>query len=102
MVISAIVISFVFKFLFSNSLPAFGTIARHRVAPGEHPGQPRLGWLAIVIVTAWQAIPGALLIYIAGILSIPGEVYEAADIDGASKIAAAHAHHAPAHARATS
>ncbi|MBS1696926.1 MAG: sugar ABC transporter permease, partial [Actinobacteria bacterium] len=46
---------------------------------------PDFAWVAIVIVTAWQAIPGTLLIYIAGLLSVPGEVYEAAAIDGASK-----------------
>ncbi len=85
MVISAIIISFVFKFLFSNSLPAFGTISGIAWLQESILANPDWAWLAIVIVTAWQAIPGALLIYIAGILSIPGEVYEAADIDGASK-----------------
>ena len=34
-------------------------------------------------MTAWQAIPGTLLIYIAGLLSVPEDVYEAARIDGA-------------------
>ncbi len=86
MVISAIIISFVFKFLFSNSLPAFGTISGITWLQESILANPDWAWLAIVIVTAWQAIPGALLIYIAGILSIPGEVYEAADIDGASKV----------------
>ncbi len=38
-----------------------------------------------MIVTAWQAIPGTLLIYIAGLLAVPGDVYEAAGLDGASK-----------------
>ncbi|MGC5170302.1 carbohydrate ABC transporter permease [Micromonospora sp. DT81.3] len=85
MVISAIVIAFVFKFLFSNSVPAFGTISGITWLQESILAKPDWAWLAIVIVTAWQAIPGALLIYIAGILSIPGEVYEAADIDGASK-----------------
>jgi len=86
MVISAIVIAFVFKFLFSNSVPAFGTISGITWLQESILAKPDWAWLAIVIVTAWQAIPGALLIYIAGILSIPGEVYEAADIDGASKV----------------
>ena len=86
MVISAIVISFVFKFLFSNSVPAFGTISGITWLQESILANPDWAWLAIVIVTAWQAIPGALLIYIAGILSIPGEVYEAADIDGATKV----------------
>jgi len=85
MVISAIIISFVFKFLFSNSLPAFGTISGIAWLQESILANPDWAWLAIVIVTAWQAIPGALLIYIAGILSIPGDVYEAADLDGASK-----------------
>ncbi|WP_404430391.1 sugar ABC transporter permease [Microbacterium lacus] len=85
MVISAIIISFVFKFLFSNSVPAFGTWSGIAWLEGSILSNPDWAWLAVVIVTAWQAIPGALLIYIAGILSIPGEVYEAADIDGASK-----------------
>jgi raffinose/stachyose/melibiose transport system permease protein len=85
MVISAIIISFVFRFLFSNSLPAFGTISGIGWLQESILAKPDWAWLAIVIVTAWQAIPSALLIYIAGILSIPGEVYEAADIDGANK-----------------
>jgi raffinose/stachyose/melibiose transport system permease protein len=85
MVISAIIIAFVFKFLFSNSLPAFGNISGIVWLQESILAKPDWAWLAIVIVTAWQAIPGALLIYIAGILSIPGDVYEAADIDGASK-----------------
>ena len=85
MVISAIIISFVFKFLFSNSLPAFGTISGISWLQESILANPDWAWLAIVIVTAWQAIPGALLIYIAGILSIPGDVYEAADLDGASR-----------------
>jgi raffinose/stachyose/melibiose transport system permease protein len=86
MVISAIVIAFVFRFLFSNSLPAFGTISGIVWLQESILAKPDWAWLAIVIVTAWQAIPSALLIYIAGILSIPGEVYEAADIDGATKV----------------
>jgi raffinose/stachyose/melibiose transport system permease protein len=86
MVISAIVISFVFKFLFSNSLPAFADFTGIAWLQESILANPDWAWVAIVIVTAWQAIPGALLIYIAGILSIPGEVYEAADIDGASKV----------------
>ncbi|WP_425287309.1 carbohydrate ABC transporter permease [Leifsonia stereocauli] len=83
MVISGIVIAYVFNFLFSNSLPAFATAVG--IGPLEESilANPDLAWVSIVIVTAWQSIPGTLLIYIAGLLSIPGEVYEAAAIDGA-------------------
>lgn len=84
MVISAIVIAYVFNFLFSNSLPRLGQAVGFGPLEQSLLANEDLAWTAIVIVTAWQAIPSALLIYIAGILSIPGEVYEAAAMDGAS------------------
>jgi raffinose/stachyose/melibiose transport system permease protein len=84
MVISGIVIAYVFNFLFSNSLPQFGAATGIPWLSESILANPDLAWLAIVIVTAWQSIPGTLLIYIAGLLSIPGDVYEAADIDGAT------------------
>lgn len=83
MVISGIVIAYVFNFLFSNSLPALASSVGFEPLQQSILANPDLAWLAIVIVTAWQSIPGTLLIYIAGLLSIPGDVYEAAAIDGA-------------------
>ncbi|WP_354025882.1 carbohydrate ABC transporter permease [Conyzicola nivalis] len=85
MVISGIIIAYVFNFLFSNSLPLLGQTLGIEWLSSSILANPDLAWVAIVIVTAWQAIPGTLLIYIAGLLSIPGDVYEAADIDGAGK-----------------
>ncbi|WP_341976865.1 sugar ABC transporter permease [Microbacterium sp. LWO13-1.2] len=86
MVISGIIIAYVFNFLFSNSLPAAGAATGIPWLETSMLANPDLAWVAIVIVTAWQAVPGTLLIYIAGLLSVPGEVYEAADIDGANKL----------------
>ncbi|MFC8682590.1 carbohydrate ABC transporter permease [Microbacterium ureisolvens] len=86
MVISGIIIAYVFNFLFSNSVPALGQSWGIAWMSESILANPDLAWIAIVIVTAWQAIPGTLLIYIAGLLSIPGDVYEAADIDGAGKL----------------
>ena len=85
MVISGIIIAYVFNFLFSNSVPALGKALGIGWLEESLLANPDLAWLAIVAVTAWQAIPGTLLIYIAGLLSVPGDVYEAADIDGASR-----------------
>ncbi|WP_448656795.1 carbohydrate ABC transporter permease [Microbacterium lacticum] len=85
MVISGIIIAYVFNFLFSNSVPAAGTALGIPWLQTSILANPDFAWVAIVIVTAWQAIPGTLLIYIAGLLSVPADVYEAADLDGASK-----------------
>ncbi|MCU1444732.1 carbohydrate ABC transporter permease [Cryobacterium sp.] len=82
MVISGIVIAYVFNFLFSNSLPAAGASTGIPWLQESVLANPNLAWLAIVVVTTWQSVPSVMLIYIAGLLSIPGEVYEAADLDG--------------------
>jgi raffinose/stachyose/melibiose transport system permease protein len=39
----------------------------------------------IILVTVWQFAGYAMVIYIAGLQAIPEELYEAADIDGASR-----------------
>ncbi|MBO9195325.1 sugar ABC transporter permease [Rhizobium sp. 16-449-1b] len=57
-------------------------------------GLPMQNWLStpstalptIIAVTVWKDIGYAMLIYIAAIQSIPKELYEAAEIDGASRM----------------
>lgn len=41
---------------------------------------------ALVIMTVWQSAGYMMLIYISGLNSIPGELYEAAEIDGAGPV----------------
>jgi raffinose/stachyose/melibiose transport system permease protein len=84
MVVSGIVVAYVFNFLFSNSLPALATAVGFGPLEESILGNPDLAWLSIVIVSAWQTIPGALLVYTAGLTSIPGDLYEASSLDGAS------------------
>jgi multiple sugar transport system permease protein len=45
---------------------------------------PRMAVLSLVLVSTWANLGGATLIYLAGLQSIPGELYEAAELDGAS------------------
>lgn len=55
-------------------------------------GLPGLGWLtdpstammALVIITLWGGIGGNMVVFLAGMQGIPGELYEAAEIDGAN------------------
>lgn len=44
------------------------------------------GFLGLVILMCWQQIGYMMIIYIAGLQSIPGDIIEAAEIDGANKI----------------
>lgn len=86
MVISSLVIAYVFNYLFSNSLPTVASAVGFGPLQESVLANPDLAWLAVVAVTAWQSIPATLLIYIAGVLSIPSDVYEAAALDGASAV----------------
>lgn len=83
MVISGIIIAFVFKFLFANTLPAIGQALGIDILSTSLLANEDLAWVAIVIVTAWSTVPSTMLIYIAGLVTIPGDIYEAASIDGA-------------------
>ncbi|ROP44357.1 MULTISPECIES: carbohydrate ABC transporter permease [unclassified Rathayibacter] len=53
----------------------------------EGPGwltDPSLALLSVAAVDVWKGVGIATLIFIAGIVAIPGEYYEAAEMDGAS------------------
>jgi len=54
--------------------------------PPQWLGRPNLALWAIIIVHAWRILPFALVIFIAGLASIPTEVEDAARIDGATGI----------------
>lgn len=84
MVISAIIYSFVFRFLFNNSVTQFGQALGIEGLSTSLLANPDWAWLAIVIVSTWGSVPSAMLIYIAGLMTVPGEVYEASSIDGAT------------------
>ena len=44
----------------------------------------KTAWIAIVIVCAWQSIAMNTIIYISGLQTVPEDVYEAGDLDGAT------------------
>ena len=47
--------------------------------------QSNTAMIAIIIVTAWRVFPTATLLILAGLQSIPPDLYEAAKVDGAGK-----------------
>ncbi|SCF25935.1 carbohydrate ABC transporter permease [Micromonospora mirobrigensis] len=46
-------------------------------------GQPRSAQTSVVLVSAWQAVALCVVVYLAGLQTIPRELYDAARIDGA-------------------
>ncbi|PYM91368.1 MAG: ABC transporter permease [Candidatus Rokuibacteriota bacterium] len=49
-------------------------------------GDPTLGMVAIITVHVWRMLPFSTVILLAGLTSIPNEVHEAADLDGAGPL----------------
>lgn len=55
-----------------------------QVSPPVWLGQSRYATASVIIVQAWRILPFAVVIFIAGLASIPKEVDDAAAIDGAT------------------
>jgi len=56
------------------------------IDPIDWLGNPRLAFPCVIFAETWRGYPFAMLILLAGLQAIPQEQYEAAEIDGASKI----------------
>ncbi|HKJ55341.1 MAG TPA: sugar ABC transporter permease [Nitriliruptoraceae bacterium] len=83
MVISGIVIAYVFSYLFNTTIPLLAQSIGIEALSTSILANESLAWLGVVLVTTWQAVPGAMIIYLAGLLAIPDDIYEAASVDGA-------------------
>ena len=83
--ISAIIVGFVWLKMFSNVLPElngiFGTNINFLLF-----GKKDTVLVGLLIANNWQWIGYWMLIYLAGLQSVPGELYEAAKVDGAGPI----------------
>lgn len=83
-ILSILVIGYVFNYLFSNSLPEIASRLGIDALSTSILANPDLAWVGIVILAVWQAAAFNIIIYLAGLQTIPGELYEAASLDGAS------------------
>jgi raffinose/stachyose/melibiose transport system permease protein len=83
-VLAILIIGYVFNYLFANSFPAIFTSLGLDGMAGNILADPNFAWVGIVITTVWQAVAFNIILYIAGLQTIPGELYEAAAIDGAT------------------
>ena len=84
MVLSGLIVSYIFTFIIGTSVPIIAGVIHFAPLESDILANQHLAWLGVVFVASWVAIPGAIIIFLAGLVSIPSEVYEAASIDGAS------------------
>jgi raffinose/stachyose/melibiose transport system permease protein len=83
-VLAILVVGYIFNYLFSNSLPALGQKLGIDFLSTSLLTEAKTAWIGIVILAVWQAAAFNIIIYIAGLQTVPTEVYEAASLDGAS------------------
>ncbi len=83
-VLGALVVGYIFQYLFTYIIPAFGQMIGSPVLSQSLLSNENLAWFAIVIVCCWQNIAMNTIIYISGLQTVPEDVYEAGDLDGAT------------------
>lgn len=82
-VLALLVIGYVFSYMFNLSLPSIGQALGIEALSTSLLADPNLAWIGIVIMTVWQGAAFTIIIYLAGLQTVPGELYEAAGLDGA-------------------
>lgn len=75
--IGGIVLGYIWQLIFS------GILSQYNMAINL---DSTLGFWGLIILVSWQQIGYMMIIYIAGLQSIPEDVLEAAEIDGANRI----------------
>jgi raffinose/stachyose/melibiose transport system permease protein len=83
-VLSLVVVGMIFYNLYEKAFPLLGQFAGIEFLSKNLISSPDTALMAIIIANIWQGISIPLVIFIAGLQSIPDEIDEAASIDGAT------------------
>ncbi|WP_052669874.1 ABC transporter permease subunit [Nitriliruptor alkaliphilus] len=88
-VMSMVVVSILWSFLYdpSNGLinNSLGFLTRGALGPIDFLGDTRTALPSVMLMSVWQAVGFHMVIWLSGLQSIPGTLYEAASIDGATR-----------------
>jgi multiple sugar transport system permease protein len=88
-VTSMVVVAIVWTFLYNPAglINAFiQTISFGQLGPFNWLLNTKLVFPSIMLLSIWQGVGFQMVIFLAGLQEIPGEVYEAAEVDGANKL----------------
>ncbi|RED58128.1 carbohydrate ABC transporter permease [Cohnella lupini] len=82
-ILSLVIVGFIWKFIFMQGFESLGDSTGWSIFKLSWLGEPGLAFISIVAVSIWQSIGFYMVIYIAGLQSIPEDLKEAATVDGA-------------------
>ena len=74
--IGGIVLGYIWSMIFDGILSKFGTSILL---------ESQYGFWGLIILMCWQQVGYMMIIYIAGLQAVPGDMLEAADMDGANR-----------------
>lgn len=83
-VTSIVVVSILWLFLYQPNGLINALLATVGIQGPDWLGNPNTALFAIIMLSIWQAVGFHMVIWLSGLQTIPGELYEAADIDGAT------------------
>lgn len=84
-ILSILIVGYIFNYLFSNVFPIWGENLGITALSTNILGSQDLAWVGVVSVAIWQGIAFNTILYLAGLQTIPTDLYEASNLDGASK-----------------
>ena len=83
--IGGLVLGYIWQFIYNQVFPAFGSaIGSEWLMTNLFLGKPNLAMSALVITNTWQYAGYIMMIYFAGLQSVPESLYESASLDGAN------------------
>jgi multiple sugar transport system permease protein len=89
-VMSMVVISILWKIMYDGQHglvnTILGTVTFGLVKPIDWLGNPSTSLLAVMIMSIWQGVGFHMIIWLSGLQTIPGQLYEAAALDGAGRV----------------
>jgi len=83
-VTSMVVVSMLWLFMYQQNGLINALLGRLGIVGPDWLGDPRTALFALIVMSAWQAMGFHMVIWLSGLQTIPGELYEAASLDGAS------------------
>ena len=84
-ILGGLVIGYIFSFFFTYIVPAVGSALNIGWIQNSILASEKYAWIGVLIVGVWQAVATNTIIYISGLQTVPEDVYEASNLDGATK-----------------
>ncbi|MCK9348653.1 MAG: sugar ABC transporter permease [Sphaerochaeta sp.] len=85
-IISLIIIGYIWRFIFSAGFESFYQITGLEFFMFSWLGDVKLVYFSVLMVSVWHSLGFYLVVYIAGLQTVPRDLIEAAMIDGASAV----------------